>query len=153
MRLLLGAVGKLKPGPLHDLYSDYAKRIVWPLQVREVEVRQRLADDLLAGREGELLLAALPAAGVVVVLDERGAQLGSVEFAARIGAWRDGGVPAVSFLIGGAGGHGEAVRSRGDLLLSLGKMTWPHLLARIMLVEQIYRAQQILAGHPYHRGG
>jgi 23S rRNA (pseudouridine1915-N3)-methyltransferase len=149
--LWLAAVGKLRPGPLFDLYGEYAKRIVPPVQLREVEVRQRLPDAALAVREGELLLAAVPPASTIVVLDERGIELPSADFAARIAGWRDGGVSDLAFLIGGASGHGDLVRARAGFLLSLGRMTWPHMLARVMLAEQIYRAQQISAGHPYHR--
>lgn len=151
MRLWVAAVGKLRPGPLHDLYADYSRRIVPAVHLREIEVRQRLPDAALAMREGELLLAAAPPASTIVVLDERGTELPSAEFAAKIAGWRDGGVSDLAFLIGGASGHGDAVRARAAFLLSLGRMTWPHLLARVMLVEQLYRAQQILAGHPYHR--
>jgi 23S rRNA (pseudouridine1915-N3)-methyltransferase len=88
----------------------------------------------------------------VVALDERGAALSSAAFAERLGTWRDGGIPDLAFLIGGADGLADTVRQRAGLVLSLGLMTWPHLLARGLLLEQIYRAQQILAGHPYHRG-
>ena len=86
-----------------------------------------------------------------MALDERGRQLGSRDFAQKLGAWRDQGVAEIAFVIGGADGLAESLRRRADLTLSLGQMTWPHMLARAMLVEQIYRAQQILAGHPYHR--
>jgi len=114
-----------------------------------------LPSTALKKREGELLLAALTAtkAGrqIAVVLDERGKNLSSRDFAAKIGAWRDDGVAEIVFVIGGADGHDDAVRNRADLLLSLGALTWPHQLVRVLLAEQIYRAQQILAGHPYHR--
>ena len=151
MRLWLAAVGKIRPGPLHDLYGEYAKRIVPPIHLKEVEVRQRLPDAVLAAREGELLLEAVPPTATIVVLDERGTELPSANFAAKFAAWRDGGVSDLAFLIGGASGHGDAVRARAGYLLSLGRMTWPHMLARVMLAEQLYRAQQILSGHPYHR--
>ena len=101
--------------------------------------------------EADLLLAAVPNAAMIVALDERGASLSSERFAERLGQWRDQGVGDVAFLIGGADGHGEAVGKRADLMLALGPMTWPHLMVRAMIAEQIYRAQQILAGHPYHR--
>jgi 23S rRNA (pseudouridine1915-N3)-methyltransferase len=87
-----------------------------------------------------------------VVLDERGKAEASAAFAARLGAWRDDGVRNVAFLIGGADGHDARVRKRADAILSFGAMTWPHLLVRAMLAEQLYRAHSILAGHPYHRG-
>ena len=88
-----------------------------------------------------------------VLLDERGRQLSSEEFAALLGRWRDEGVRETRFLIGAADGHGNAMRDKADLLIAFGNMTWPHMLARAMLVEQLWRATSILAGHPYHRSG
>lgn len=152
MRLLVAAVGRLKPGPLRDLQDLYARRIAWPLTLREVEERRKLPPPDLQAREGELLLAAIPARATIVVLDEHGRTFDSRSFAERVADWASSRAEGVAFLLGGADGHGEAVRARADVLLSLGAMTWPHLLARIMLLEQLYRAQQILAGHPYHRG-
>jgi len=101
--------------------------------------------------EGEKLLKAVPVGAFVIALDGAGKTLSSAAFAKRLGAWRDGGVKDIAFLIGGANGLDGAVTGAADLVLSLGAMTWPHLLARAMLVEQIYRAQCILSGHPYHR--
>ncbi|MBP2315181.1 23S rRNA (pseudouridine(1915)-N(3))-methyltransferase RlmH [Azospirillum soli] len=151
MRLWLAAVGRARVGPARDLFEEYAGRLSWPLTLREVEVKKRLPPDEMKRQEAELLLAAIPQGSVVVALDERGKALSSEAFAAKMGAWRDQGVADIAFLIGGADGHGDAVRARADLLLALGPMTWPHMLVRGMLTEQIYRAQQILAGHPYHR--
>ncbi|WP_029008667.1 23S rRNA (pseudouridine(1915)-N(3))-methyltransferase RlmH [Azospirillum halopraeferens] len=151
MRLWLAAVGRSRGGPARDLYAEYTGRLSWPLTLKEVEVKKRLPPDELKQREADLLLAAIPATATVVALDERGAALDSAAFARRLGGWRDGSAGDVAFLIGGADGHGEAVRRRADLLLSFGPMTWPHMLVRGMLAEQLYRAQQILAGHPYHR--
>jgi 23S rRNA (pseudouridine1915-N3)-methyltransferase len=152
VRLHVIAVGRLKPGPLKDLEQHYAGRITGPLAIREVEERRKLPPAELVEREGAALLSALPRDAVAVALDGRGTALGSEGFAARLAAWRDGGAGDVAFLIGGADGLSEAVRRRAQLVLSLGPMTWPHFLARGMLLEQLYRAQQILAGHPYHRG-
>lgn len=152
MRLLIAAIGRQKRGPLKDLEQHYAERLLWPLTLREVEEKRPLPAAELKEREAALLLAAVPAGATIVALDERGAALSSPDFATRIAQWRDRGVADLAFLIGGADGHGDAVRKRADLLLSLGAMTWPHLLVRGMLLEQLYRAQQILAGHPYHRG-
>jgi 23S rRNA (pseudouridine1915-N3)-methyltransferase len=106
----------------------------------------------LKAREAELILAAMPSGARLVALDQRGAEWSSRELAGRIGKWRDGGTGDLAFAIGGAEGLGSAVVERADSVLSLGAMTWPHLLVRCMLLEQLYRAQQILAGHPYHRG-
>ena len=102
-------------------------------------------------REAELILGALPSGIPLVALDERGVAWTSRTLANRIAAWRDEGLPELAFAIGGADGHGAAVLDRAHATLSLGPMTWPHLLVRGMLLEQLYRAQQILAGHPYHR--
>ncbi len=150
MRIVIAAVGRARAGPLRDLYDEYARRIGWPLVLREVEARQPLPPERLKAREGELLLAAAPQGARIVALDERGRLLSSRAFAGQVGRWRDEGVD-VAFLIGGADGHGAAVRQRADLLLSFGPMTWPHMLVRAMLAEQLWRAQSILAGHPYHR--
>ena len=101
--------------------------------------------------EGRLLLEAIGDRATVVALDEHGAEWSSADFAGRVGAWRDQGVAELAFAIGGADGHAEAVLKRAAATVAFGRMTWPHRLARVMLVEQIYRAQQIIAGHPYHR--
>jgi 23S rRNA (pseudouridine1915-N3)-methyltransferase len=151
MRTLVLAVGRLKPGPLKALERDYAERLSGPLVIREVEERRKLSAAEMREREGALLLAALPKGAYAVALDPRGAPLSSADFAARLAGWRDSGRMELAFLIGGAEGLSESVRVRADFVLSLGSMTWPHFLARGMLLEQLYRAQQILAGHPYHR--
>jgi len=151
MKIWLAAVGRARAGAARDLYEEYARRMTWPLALKEVEVRKRAPPGELKRLEAELLLAAIPNAAMIVALDERGTALSSERFAERLGNWRDGGVSDVAFLIGGADGHGEAVGKRADLMLALGPMTWPHLMVRAMLAEQLYRAQQILAGHPYHR--
>ena len=140
----------MRPGPLLELQADYAKRIGRDLEIHEVEEKRKLTPAELTLRESERLLAVLPENAYAVALDERGKSLPSAGLAERLGAWRQMGRP-VAFLIGGADGHHPQLRERADLLLALGPMTWPHLLARIMLLEQLYRAQQILAGHPYHR--
>jgi 23S rRNA (pseudouridine1915-N3)-methyltransferase len=116
-----------------------------------LEERRPLPAAELKRREAELILRAVAAGSRLVALDARGQQWTSGDFAQRIAAWRDAGTPALAFAIGGADGLGEAVITRADAVLSLGAMTWPHLLARVMLLEQLYRGQQILAGHPYHR--
>ena len=117
----------------------------------ELDEKRRLSPAELKAREAELILAALPAGGRLVALDRSGAEWSSRELAERLRKWRDGGVADLAFAIGGAEGLGPAVIERAEAVLSLGQMTWPHLLCRCMLLEQLYRAQQILAGHPYHR--
>jgi 23S rRNA (pseudouridine1915-N3)-methyltransferase len=151
VRLTIACVGRAGRGPERDLYQHYAGRIRWPLLLREVEEKRKLPANQLIQREGELLLAAVPAKAVLVALDRRGQALDSEAFARRLARWRDDSVADLAFLIGGADGHGETLLARASLVLSFGAMTWPHLLARALLAEQIYRAQQLLAGHPYHR--
>jgi len=152
MRLHIVAVGKLKAGPHAALARHYAERLAWPLAVREVEEKRPLPAAELKEREGALLLAAVPAGAVLIALDEHGRSLTSPAFAQKLAQWRDGGITDLAFVIGGADGLADQVRQKARLVLSLGAMTWPHLLVRGMLLEQLYRAQQILAGHPYHRG-
>lgn len=122
-----------------------------PPAIVEVEERRSLPPEQLKLREGELILGALPAGVPFVALDERGTQWSSRALAKRIAAWRNHGGSELVFAIGGADGLHRAVLDRADVILALGPMTWPHLLVRGMLLEQLYRAQQILAGHPYHR--
>ncbi len=151
MRITIAAVGRIRTGPERNLQDHFAGRIAWPLEVREVEERKRLAPDRLRQREAELLLKACPAGATKVALDAGGREVTSIEFARRLGEWRDQGISDIVFLIGGADGLDETVRRQADQVLSLGAMTWPHMMVRGMVLEQIYRAQQILAGHPYHR--
>ena len=151
MRILIAAVGKAKAGPEQDLFRQYCRRLTPPPILKEVEEKRPLAGPQLKAREAELLLAAVPDGARVVALDERGRDLASMEFAATLRDWRDGGAQDVAFLIGGADGHGDAVRERANLLLCLGRMTWPHMLVRALLAEQLWRAHSILTGHPYHR--
>lgn len=152
MDILIAAVGRWKSDPARALYEDYAARSAWPIVLREVEEKRKLPEAALKEREAELLLATVPRRDCrVVVLDGAGRGLTSPALAAQLGRWRDAGTATVAFLIGGAAGHGAAVTARADLVLSLGPPTWPHLLVRGLVAEQLYRAQQILAGHPYHR--
>ena len=122
-----------------------------PPAIVEVDEKRSFPPVQLKAREGELILGALPAGVPFVALDERGVQWSSRTLAERIAAWRDRGSPELAFAVGGADGLHSTVLDRADVTLSLGSMTWPHLLVRGMLLEQLYRAQQILAGHPYHR--
>ena len=148
MRIVIAAIGRSRKGPEQQILETYIKRLPWTITVKDFA--EPSGADRQA-REGERLLKAVPAGATVVALDERGEALDSVGFAERLKRWRDAGVRDVAFLIGGADGHGAAVRARAEMLLSLGPMTWPHLMVRGMLAEQLYRASTILAGHPYHR--
>jgi 23S rRNA (pseudouridine1915-N3)-methyltransferase len=134
------ARGKIGRSPEAELVDRYLKRIQWPTRLTE-----------LPDRDGKL--PDLPSNSVRIVLDERGAPLASAELAKRLEAWRDGGKREAQFLIGAADGHDDQERATADLLLSFGPATWPHLLVRAMLAEQLFRATSILANHPYHREG
>ena len=140
MLLHVIARGKIGHSAEADLVARYMRRIAWPVKLTE-----------LPDTGGTIPPALTPARDVV--LDERGRLLTSEEFAALLGRWRDDGVREARFLIGAADGHGDAGRAQADLLLGFGTMTWPHMLARAMLAEQLWRATSILAGHPYHRSG
>ncbi len=153
MRLVLVAVGRDREGPERALYRHYAERCRGALSLVEVVPRRPAAEVARRqAQEADLLLAARPAGAATVALDETGRALDSPTFAARLGRWQDEGRPAVAFLIGGADGLAPDVRQAADLTLALGPMTWPHLLVRGLLAEQLYRARCILDGHPYHRG-
>ena len=140
MLLHIVARGKIGRSPEADLVERYLKRIAWPTKVTELPDRGGKVPDP-------------PANSVTIVLDEHGMPLSSVELAKRMEAWRDGGKREARFLIGAADGHDDEQRRSADLLLSFGPATWPHLLARAMLMEQLWRATSIIAGHPYHREG
>ena len=150
VKFAICAIGRLKPGPERDLLEKYLQRITWPLEIAELEERRKLSGAELKKRESELIKQSLPRGGIRVALDERGKSLNSRDFARKIGDWRDRG-QHVAFMIGGAEGLDKGLKRSADTMLSFGAATWPHQLVRVMLVEQIYRAQEILAGHPYHR--
>ena len=140
MLLHIVARGKIGRSSEAELVERYLQRIVWPTKVTE-----------LPDRGGSV--PPLPAGSVTIALDERGEALSSMALAKKLEVWRDGGKREARFLIGAADGHGDAGRAGADLLLSFGAATWPHLLARTMLAEQLFRATAILANHPYHREG
>jgi 23S rRNA (pseudouridine1915-N3)-methyltransferase len=155
MRLHLCAVGRLRAGPERDLVDDYLQRLdrtgrpfgLGPATEHEVEDKK--GGGMAA--EGLLLSRAIPDGAALCVLDERGKVLSSPEFAQALAAWRDAGRQDAAFVIGGADGVDPALRARADLAISFGRMVWPHMLVRVMLAEQLYRAATILAGSPYHR--
>lgn len=159
MRVLLICVGRLKAGAERELvtrYLDRAKaggRALGLSGFDTIELSESAArrpEDRMA-EEGQAILGALPQGADVIALDPRGKNLTSEAFAERVRTGRDGGRPAVAFLIGGADGLSDAVRARCDLMLAFGAATFPHQIVRAMLAEQVYRATTILAGHPYHR--
>ncbi|HTW27671.1 MAG TPA: 23S rRNA (pseudouridine(1915)-N(3))-methyltransferase RlmH [Acetobacteraceae bacterium] len=149
MRLI--AVGRLRPGPEATLFARYNARLRPPLAV--TEIAEASGDPTTARRrEAEALLAALPANALAVALDLGGAAPDSAGLARLLERWLAAGRP-LCFLIGGAEGLDATVLGRTDHILSLGPLTWPHLLVRVMLAEQLFRAQSIVTGHPYHRAG
>ena len=141
MLLHIVARGKIGRSPEAELTERYLKRISWTTKVTELT------------EKGGGNVPPLPSSSITVVLDERGQALSSMELAKKLETWRDGGKREARFLIGAHGGHAEAERRSADLLLSFGPATWPHLLVRAMLAEQLFRATSILANHPYHREG
>jgi len=151
MPFMIAAVGRSRPGPERALYEHYLSRLREPVLLREVEEKKPLPVPDRMAREGRLLLSCVPTGSKVVVLDERGRMQSSRDFASALERWLGEGTSTISFLIGGADGHDPAVRDRADLLLGFGSMTWPHMLVRGMLAEQLYRARCIMDGHPYHR--
>ncbi|WP_422049252.1 23S rRNA (pseudouridine(1915)-N(3))-methyltransferase RlmH [Shimia sp.] len=155
LKVHICAVGRLRSGPERDLLDDYLTRFdrtgrvlgLGPATVHEVEDRKGGGMSTEAG----LLEGVIPKGAVICALDERGKLMSSPDFANMLGGWRDNGRSDLAFVIGGADGIDPALRARADAKLSFGKMVWPHMLARVMLSEQLYRAASILAGAPYHR--
>ncbi len=145
-------VGKVKKGPWRDLIDDYVKRTKWSLNL--IEVESKYTDPKTQqDHEQRLILDKLDTDSFVIVLDERGDGLRSLDFSQTLSKIRDTGSDKLTFLIGGAEGFTDDIRNKANMLLSFGQQTWPHVMVRVMLLEQIYRAQQIIAGHPYHREG
>ena len=140
MKLHIVARGKIGRSPEADLVARYAQRITWPFAITELPETGGKVADLIAPAK-------------VIALDENGTTMGSTAFARLIESWRDSGVREARFLIGAADGLTADERASADLIWSFGAMTWPHLLVRAMLCEQLYRATSIIAGHPYHREG
>ncbi|MBB5699051.1 23S rRNA (pseudouridine(1915)-N(3))-methyltransferase RlmH [Sphingomonas yantingensis] len=140
MLLHVVARGRIGRGPEAELVDRYLKRVGWPVRVTE-----------LPDNGGKV--PAIEPGTRIVLLDEKGDQPASMAFAQKLGRWRDEGVREVRFMLGAADGFGDAERAQADWLIAFGRMTWPHLMARAMLAEQLWRATSILSGHPYHREG
>lgn len=159
MKVFIGAVGRLKSGPTRELCADYLKRFeaqgrsigMRDIEVREVSESNRRNTGERRDEEAAALLSLVPHGAPVIALDERGSSLESREFANRLLSLQSEGFSNIAFLIGGPDGHGDAVRASARQMLSFGAMTWPHMLVRTMLAEQLYRAVTILTKHPYHR--
>ncbi len=159
MRLHICAIGKKRGAPESALVDDYLKRIkplgrgvgITGAALADFDAPKSLSGDALREKEGALLLKAVPDGARVIVLDERGDNLSSEKFARFLATLRAEHAADAAFLIGGADGHGAAVKARASRMISFGAATWPHMLVRVMLAEQLYRAVTILSGHPYHR--
>lgn len=159
MRIVVAAVGRRRATPEAALIDDYASRIaaggravgVTSMELLEIDISRAQTAEDRRNQEYGAFERRVPGDARRIVLDERGTALTSLAFAERIGRWRDDGETQLAFLLGGPDGHAEAARSTAHLVLGLGPQTWPHLLARAMLCEQLYRATSILAGRPYHR--
>jgi 23S rRNA (pseudouridine1915-N3)-methyltransferase len=155
MRLHICAVGRLRGGPEKSLIEDYLTRFdrsgralgLGPARIIEVEDKKNAG----MAAEAALLRKALPKGAVICTLDERGKVLSSPDFAQKLAGWRDSGRQDLALIIGGADGIDPSLRAEADFSISFGKMVWPHMLVRVMLAEQVYRAATILAGSPYHR--
>jgi 23S rRNA (pseudouridine1915-N3)-methyltransferase len=151
MKITIATVGRIKKGPGKDLWDVYAKRLKWSLDLKEVEEKNALGLHAIRRKEGDLLLAKVPKGAFLIAMDQNGLLLSSLDFAKKINLWQDRGIRDLAFIIGGSEGLDQTAIDKADLQMSMGKMTWPHMLARIMLLEQIYRAQCILGNHPYHK--
>lgn len=159
MRISIHAIGRVKAGAERELISRYQSRFTGSgknlglsgLEIIELNESRASTSDLRCKDEAARLLDTIPDGAFVIALDERGKNISSKEFANKIRGQLEDGCRAVSLVIGGADGHGDAIRKRANMLLSFGQLTWPHQLVRVLLVEQLYRATTILSGHPYHR--
>ncbi len=148
MKITVIAIGKQKKSPTLDLCQEYLKRMKWKVSLKEIEAPKGCN----MAKEAELIMHEIPENGFIIALDERGKTFSSPEFSESIEKWHEMAANnELFFLIGGADGFDKTIRERANFLLSFGKQTWPHMLVRVMLLEQLYRAQQISEGHPYHR--
>ena len=144
-------VGKLKKGAEHDLCQEYIKRCKTKISIIEVEEKRSLSEDQLKEKECQLILNSVPSGAIIIALDERGKTMGSVEFANKIQSFELDGKSHIVFIIGGAFGLHPIIRQKADMIISFGQMTFPHMMVRAMLCEQLYRARSIMDGHPYHK--
>ena len=151
MNIVIAAIGRAKRGPVTELFDAYQMRLPWRVDLKEFEAKKGLPGAALKSAEAELLRSAMARGGFTVALDERGGEYTSEKFATQLAKWRDASGGRLCFAIGGADGHDPRLLADADAKLCLGRMTWPHLLTRVLLIEQIYRAHTILTGHPYHR--
>lgn len=151
MKINLIVIGQLKSGPEHDLIQKYSKRLHWKLNIKQLASKKNVSGSELKAIEADLIRTHLAWGAPLIVLDERGQNLTSEQFAMGLQKFQLSGISELNICIGGAEGLDPGIRGQADWLISFGALTWPHMLVRVMVLEQLYRAQQILAGHPYHK--
>lgn len=152
MKITILSIGKFsKNDPNLDLFLEYQKRLKWKLELKELMVKGNFEGQVLKAKEAEILLNNLPENSKIIALDEKGKMFSSSEFAEQIKNYTNHGASHLSFIIGGADGLDDEIKRKADLVLSFGKMTFPHMMIRAFLSEQLYRAWTIINGHPYHR--
>ena len=147
MNLSLIAIGKMKTGPAKDFFHLYQRRLIKEIFVKEIEIKSKGSIDDIKRQEQDLILQAIPPRAFIILMDERGQNMTSEAFAQKL---QQVSCEKIVFIIGGPYGVTSALKTRANLMLSFGQWTWPHMMARIMLIEQLYRAQQIHQNHPYH---
>lgn len=152
MRVLIAAIGKAKACPEQALYREYARRLPWKMTCNEYVAKAQNPTQRIE-RESALLLEACQGYDRLVALDEMGKSLSSREFAGQLSAWQQQGASSFAFMIGGSDGLSDVALKQAHLVWSLGRVTWPHMLVRALLAEQLYRAHSIISNHPYHREG
>lgn len=152
MQISIIAVGRMQRGPEQMLVDEYLKRLPWKSNITEIDIKKASGNsDERKSREAEKLIAAVPEGAAIIALDEGGKALTSRGFAVNIDGWQMAGFKNLAFVIGGADGLHASLLAKADLKLAFGTLTWPHMMVRLMLAEQIYRAWSINSGHPYHR--
>lgn len=160
MKITILSIGKFRNQDANQkIFLDYQKRLDWKIELKELELKNGNSANLQASsggeiiknKEAELLLSKAPSSAKIIALDEKGKMLTSIEFAKQIRKYQDEGNSNLAFIIGGAGGLGDDIKKKADLILSFSAMTMPHIMIRSFLIEQIYRAQTIINHHPYHR--
>lgn len=153
MRITILSLGYFGNSPHKTVFENYAKRLKWKIDLKEIELKnsKNISSEQLKNGEAELILKNLRPSSKLIVLDERGKQFSSIEFAQKISEFALNGESDLTFVIGGADGLSQKILEKSSLKISLGKMVFPHLMVRTMLIEQLYRASTIINQHPYHR--
>jgi 23S rRNA (pseudouridine1915-N3)-methyltransferase len=151
MRLKIITVGKLGKGPVAEMVAEYLKRLTCACEIQEIIPKKMPTTLKQKQHEADLIRASIPRDFKVLILDERGQNFSSTELALKIQNFQEAGNSGLCCVIGGADGLDASIQNHADLMVSFGRTTWPHMLMRVLLLEQLYRAQQIRIGHPYHR--